>query len=288
MTAAVGFQVERLGSTFGAIVTGVKLAQIDDVTFADLYQAWLEYALLVFPEQHLSNDEQVIFARRFGELEFDLLPISNVRRDGTLRPDDGADGVVKVLKGNMGWHSDSTYMPVQAKGAVFTAHRVTSSGGQTGWADMRAAYDALDSETRAQIAEASAYHSLVYSQGKLGHTPDEVGEYSGYGFEGADPPLRRLIKVHPETGRRSLLIGRHAYGIPGLGPAESERLLRSLVDFACQPPRIYHHSWKPGDAVVWDNRCLLHRGRPWDMTEPRIMYHARIAGDSESEFAAHV
>ncbi len=83
------------------------------------------------------------------------------------------------------------------------------------------------------------------------------------------------------------MIGRHAYGIPGLDPDESERLLEELVDFACQPPRIYHHAWSPGDAVVWDNRCLLHRGRPWDMTEPRVMYHSRIAGDPATELAAH-
>lgn len=127
------------------------------------------------------------FAKRFGELEFDLAPISNVKKDGSLRDDDVDDDVVKV---------------------------------------------------------------------------------------------------HPETGRPSLVIGRHAYGIPGMDPAESERLLTELVDFACQPPRVYHHRWAPGDAVVWDNRCLLHRACPWDMNEPRVMYHSRIAGDPETECAA--
>ena len=287
MTTAKNFEVEPLDSTFGAVVTGLKLAQLDDATFDQLYETWLEYALLLFPGQHLSNEEQSSFARRFGDLEFDVVPISNVRRDGSLRADDGTDDVVKVLKGNMGWHCDSTYMPVQAKGAVFTAHRVSASGGETGWADMRAAYDALDDGTRAQIADLSAYHSLYYSQTKLGHTPNEGSEYSGYGFHDQDPPLRPLVKIHPETARPSLLIGRHAFGIPGMDPDESERLLQDLVDFACQPPRIHHHVWAPGDAVVWDNRCLLHRGRPWDMNEPRVMYHARIAGDRATEFAAH-
>ncbi len=287
MTTEKNFEVEPLASTFGAVVTGLKLAQLDDATFTQLYETWLEYALLLLPDQYLSNDEQVAFARRFGELEFDLVPLSNVRRDGSLRPDDGTDDVVKVLKGNMGWHCDSTYMPVQAKGAVFTAHRVSSSGGETVWADMRAAYDALDDATRAQIADLSAYHSLLYSQRALGHTPTEDSEYSGYGFQVQDPPLRPLVKIHAETGRPSLLIGRHAYGIPGMEPDESERLLQQLIDFACQPPRTHHHVWALGDAVVWDNRCLLHRGRPWDMSEPRVMYHARIAGDPTTEFAAH-
>ncbi len=287
MTRRKGFEVEPVEATLGAVVTGLKLAQLDDPTFAQLYETWLEYALLVFPNQYLTKVEQVAFAKRFGDLEFDLAPISNVREDGTLRADDDDDDVVKVLKGNMGWHCDSTYMPVQAKGAVFSAHVVTPRGGETGWADMRAGYEALDDRTRARIADLSAYHSLYYSQAKLGHKPKEGSDYSGYGFHGQDPPLRPLVKFHPETGRPSLLIGRHAYGIPGMEPNESERLLQDLVDFACQAPRTYHHTWSPGEAVIWDNRCLLHQACPWDMKEPRIMYHSRIAGDPTTEFAPH-
>lgn len=283
-------KLEAIGASFGAMVRGVDLRELDARGFERLYEAWLEYALLIFPEQHLSDQEQVAFARRFGKLEFDLAPLSNLRADGSLRPEHGDDEVVKILKGNMGWHCDSTYMPVQAKGAVFTARIVPSSGGETGWADMRAAYEALDAETRERIQQLSAFHSLYYSQAKLGHIPkagsrSQPDAYSGYGFHDQGPPLRPLVKVHPETGRPSLLIGRHAYGIPGLAEAESEKLLRELVEFACQPPRTYHHAWTPGDAVVWDNRCLLHRGIPWDMAEPRVMVHSRISGDRESEFA---
>ncbi len=231
-------------------------------------------------------DDRVALARRFGELEFELAPISNVKADGTLRDESENDDVMKILKGNMGWHSDSTYVPVQAKGAVFTAQVVPSSGGETAWADMRAAYDALDPELRERIAQYSAHHSIAYSQSKLGHAPPEPGsEYGGYGFDDTDPPLRPLVKIHPETGRPSLLIGRHAYGIPGLAPEESARLLDELVELACQPPRVYQHRWSPGDAVLWDNRCLLHRACAWDMSEPRVMTHARIAGDPRTESA---
>ena len=102
VVTGTSFEVEPLDATFGAVVTGLRLAQIDDATFSQLYETWLEYALLLFPDQHLTNEEQVAFARRFGELEFDLAPISNVRRDGTVRPDDESDDVVQVLKGNMG------------------------------------------------------------------------------------------------------------------------------------------------------------------------------------------
>ena len=279
------FQVEPLDASFGATVTGLKLVEIDAASFRRLYDTWLEHALLIFPDQHLSKEQQVEFAKRFGELEFDLVAISNVKKDGSIRVEDDSDNMIQVLKGNMGWHCDSTYMPVQAKGAVFTAHVVPSSRGETGWADLRAGYDALDAATKEKIANLSAYHSLRHSQKKVGFATKKGGDYNGYGLDVQDPPLRSLVKTHPETGRKSLLICRHAYGVPGLDPAESEKLLQSLLDHTCQAPRVYHHTWTAGDAVLWDNRRLLHRGCPWDMTEARVMYHARIAGDPVSEFA---
>src|SRR5437763_15275835 len=172
-------------------------------------------------------------------MEFDLAPLSNVRGDGSVRREADNDDVIKILKGNMGWHADSTYMPVQAKGAVFSAEEVPTIGGRTGWADMRAAYDALDDGTKAKVSDLAAYHSLHYSQSKLGHdTKKADGAYSGYGLHDGPVPLRPLVKTHPETGRKSLLIGCHAHDIPGMDKQQSERLLQALVDFACQPPRI--------------------------------------------------
>ena len=280
------FDIAPLDATFGAVVTGVKLAELDDAGWRDLHAAWLDYALLVFPDQHLKRDQQITFARRFGPLEFEMAAISNVRSDGTLRVEKDNDDVMKILKGNMGWHADSTYMPVQAKGAVFSAEVVPSIGGQTGFADMRAAYDALDDARKARVEQLQAHHSLHYSQSKLGHeTKKADGEYHGYGLHDGPVPLRPLVKMHPETGRKSLLIGRHAHAIPGMAPAESEAFLQELIDFACQRPRTYHHDWAPGDAVLWDNRCLLHQATPWDMTQKRIMWHSRIAGDPASEAA---
>lgn len=280
------FDIAPLDATFGAVVTGVKLVDLDDAGWRDLHAAWLDYALLVFPDQYLKRDQQVAFARRFGPLEFEMAAISNVRSDGTLRVEKDNDDVMKILKGNMGWHADSTYMPVQAKGAVFSAEVVPSIGGQTGFADMRAAYDALDDARKARVEQLQAHHSLHYSQSKLGHeTKKADGEYHGYGLHDGPVPLRPLVKMHPETGRKSLLIGRHAHAIPGMAPAESEAFLQELIDFACQRPRTYHHDWAPGDAVLWDNRCLLHQATPWDMTQKRIMWHSRIAGDPASEAA---
>lgn len=278
------FDIKPLDATFGAVATGLELAALDDATWRDLYAAWLEYALLIFPGQHLGRDEQIAFARRFGPLEFEMAPLSNVTSEGALIRDPDND-IIKVLKGNMGWHCDSTYMPVQAKGAVFSARVTPRSGGATGWADMRAAYDALPDDLRAKVEKLSAYHSLYYSQAKLGHIPKAGSAYSGYGFHDGPVPLRPLVKVHPETGRKSLVIGRHAHNIPDMDENESERFLQELVDFSCRPPRIYHHDWSPGDVVVWDNRCLLHRATPWDMNEPRVMWHSRIAGDPATESA---
>ena len=283
---AQAFDVKPVDASFGAVVTGIKLPAIDEATWKALHDTWLKYALLIFPGQHLKKDEQIAFAKRFGPLEFEMAPVSNVREDGTLRIEAEGDDVVSILKGNEGWHADSTFKPVQAKGAVFSAEVVPTIGGHTGWADMRAAYDALDDAMRARIAPLQAYHSLHYSQSRIGHVPKAGTEdYRKLGFAGDENVLRPLVKTHPETGRKSLLIGRHAHDIPGLSPEASDRLLQELIDFACQPPRVYHHDWRPGDVVIWDNRCLLHQATPFDMTQPRVMWHTRIAGDPVSEAA---
>ncbi|MPY95412.1 MAG: TauD/TfdA family dioxygenase [Acidimicrobiia bacterium] len=278
-------EVEAIDATLGAVVTGVDLAALDDATWARVESAFHDHGILVFPGQHLTTEAQGAFGRRFGSIEHlvedaIVVPISNQRRDGSLL--DEGDLRMKVMRGNEGWHTDSSYMPLAAKASMLTARVVPSTGGQTEWADMRAAYDALDAETKARISGLTAYHSLKYSQARIG---DEAPRKGAYGFFDGEPPLRPLVKVHPATGRRSLFIGRHAYGIPGLEPDESAKLLDDLLTFACQPPRTYQHSWAPGDLVVWDNRCVLHRARPWDHAEARVMHHTRVAGDPATELA---
>lgn len=280
--------------TFGAIVENVDLGDMvgphaTDEAFDELHAAWIDYALLILPEVFLTRDQQVALAKRFGAIELlggqEIVALSNVTADGSLR---GEDDMMKVLRGNMEWHADSTYMELQSKGAVFSADVVPTVGGGTGFADMRAGYAALSDESRTLVDGLSAYHSLHHSQRAHGHVHSEDSDYVGYGMEHDGSPLRPLVKHHPVTGTPSLLIGRHAYGVLGLERAESEQFLAALVDEACQGPRVYEHHWRPGDAVIWDNRCLLHRSRPWDMSERRTMWHARIAGDAESEFASLV
>jgi alpha-ketoglutarate-dependent taurine dioxygenase len=290
--AMPGLHIEPTAATLGAFVTGVVLAELSEADWQTIHAAWLQYGVLVFPGQHLSHAQQIAFARRFGAIEpiggGDIFALSNLKADGTVRqyaPGEW-DDMMKIIVGNMAWHADSTYMPVLAKGAVFSGEVVPGSGGETGFADMRAAYDALDDVTRLLVHQRSAHHSLVYSQSKLGHVQKAGSAYSGYGMDTTGAPLRPLVKVHPETGRKSLLIGRHAHAIPGLAPDESERFLDSLVEFACQPPRTFHHRWSAGDVLVWDNRCLLHRAMPWDMAEPRVMWHSRLSGDPVADFAS--
>jgi alpha-ketoglutarate-dependent taurine dioxygenase len=147
---------------------------------------------------------------------------------------------------------------------------------------MRAAYDALPATTRARIENLSAYHSIRRSQAAIGH---EVKAGESYGMSDDEPPLRPLVKIHPVTGRKSLYIGRHAFDIPGLSQEESKQLMAELTQFACQPPRVYTHHWQVGDVALWDNRCLLHRARPFDTREVRVLWHVRVKGDPTTERA---
>ena len=273
-------RIQATEATLGAIVTGVDLSALGAADGDAIDAAFLEHAVLIFPAQHLTSEQQVAFGRRFGEIEHlfgdkGIVPISNQRPDGSLLDDENP--VMGILRGNEGWHTDSSYMPLAAKASILSAVVVPESG-RTEWADMRAAYEALDEPTRQRIAPLSAHHSIRYSQARIGDTTE-----FGYGYHDEEPPLRPLLKIHPQTGRPSLFIGRHAYGIPGLDPAESEKLLDELLDFACRPPRTYGHDWQPGDVVIWDNRCVLHRAGSFDHSQARVMKHTRIAGDPASE-----
>jgi alpha-ketoglutarate-dependent taurine dioxygenase len=265
-------------ATLGAFVTDVRLADLDDAAWTEIEDAFHEFAILIFPGQHLTNEEQQAFGRRFGEFDelsaTGLTPISNQMKDGTL-VDPGHPGMT-ILKGNEGWHTDSSYMKVAAKASMLSARVVPSIGGTTEWADMRAAYDALSDSMKELVGTLSAFHSIVHSQRKMGYAVVP----GSYGHDETEPPRRPLVKLHPATGRPSLFIGRHAYGLEGMSEDESERFLDGLVELACQAPRVYAHPWQVGDIVVWDNRCVLHRARPWDLREARSMLHTRIKGEA--------
>ena len=271
--------------TLGARIVAVKLAALSKDEWTAIEQAFHDHALLVFPAQHLSHEQQLAFAQRFGDIEVlvegkTTIAISNRGERGQTLRDDSV--FIQLLRGNEGWHTDSSYMPLAAKASVLSAHVISPSGGETEWADMRAAYEALDVDMRARVERLTAYHSLFYSQSRIG-AQAKAGDY--YGFNAGEAPRRPLVKIHAVTGRKSLFIGRHACNIPGMNAAESEALLDGLMDFACRAPRVYRHSWQVGDIVVWDNRCLLHRARPYDHGFPRVMMHTRVRGNPATESA---
>lgn len=271
---------------FGANITGVRLGELTDSEFSTIQSAFLTYGFLVFPDQFLTDEENIEFGQRFGKLEFGAAQIANQKR-----LDDGSYSEVYSLNtkrmrtnvGNEAWHTDSTYWPLSSKCAMLSAVKVTATGGETELADMRAGYRTLDDATKARIATMSAYHSTQFSQANdIGDfPPTEAGTiYHGEAY------LRPLVKTHPETGKKNLFIGRHAFGIPGLSRTESRKLLKDLLEHVVSDEaRVYTHHWKVGDTLLWDNRALLHRARPYDYSKPRVMTATRVAGDPESELA---
>jgi alpha-ketoglutarate-dependent 2,4-dichlorophenoxyacetate dioxygenase len=278
--------------TMGAEVTDVDLRVVDERGLAALLDAWWRYAVLVFPGQHLSEAEQVAFSLRLGRLErliakkravalgdeAKIGKLSNVGRDG--RPAPEGSSLHLFLKGNQYWHSDSSFKRVPAKASMLSAWTVPSRGGETEWADMRQAYDALPDRRKAWWADQVAVHWYWYSQSLVGGTDVLDGEEWA-----ALPAVRHpVVKTNPDSGRRSLFIGRHASHLVDLDEAEGRRRLGELLEWATQPQWVHRHEWRPGDAVLWDNRSVLHRGRPSPVDEARIMKRTTIAGDGDNEW----
>ncbi|MDE0049596.1 MAG: TauD/TfdA family dioxygenase [Rhodospirillales bacterium] len=279
-------EITPTDATLGAVVSNVRLNALDDAAFAAILEAWHAHAVLIFPGQYLSEEEQVAFSRRFGPLERSLtkthtkhdpaiIHLSNVKKDGSLWEAKSDTG--RLLQGNNYWHTDSSYKRIPAKASLLVAKVVPKSGGETAFADMRAAYDALDPAMRAWLADKIAVHSYAYSQGKVGGT----GAITRDEWDALPPVEQPVIRTHPATGRRNLYIGRHASHIVGEDPDESRKLLEGLCTAACQAPRIHVHKWDVGDLVIWDNRCVLHRGLGHPLDQPRRMVRTTVAGDSD-------
>lgn len=281
-------QIQPSDATIGAYIYGVNLRKLTDSEWQEIHEAFLQYAVLVFPEANLNTEQQVTFSERLGSLE-QLTPdpnvkalwLSNVKGTGEMLPYE--DELYRAMRGNEHWHIDSSYMPVSAKATCVSAVVLPNNGGgELHSADLRAAYDALDQKTRDRVSKLSAYHSYYYSQATLGH---QVAPGSYYGFHREGAPLRPLVKTHPETGRKSLVIGRHAYRIPGLEDQDAQAFLQELLEFAIQPPRLFKYQWSEGALALWDNRSVMHRVGSYDYTQVRMMRHTRVSGDIESESA---
>ena len=282
-------EIEPGQGTLGAVVRGARLGALADDAWRGIEDAFHRFAVLVFPEVHLSEAEHIAFSRRFGVLERTLSKrderaevslLSNVDAGGTVAKPDDKLGL--FLKGNRFWHTDSSFKKVGAKASLLRAVEVPASGGDTEWADMCAAWDALDATIQQRLEGLTAVHSYAWSQGQQigGATILTEREWD------ALPPVEHpVVRTHPATGRKSLYVGRHASHVVGMDVEEGRALLRELTANACQPPRIFRHRWRAGDLVLWDNRCVLHRGHPWPFEERRVMKRTTVAGEGDNPWA---
>ena len=247
------------------------------------------YAVLVFRDQDLSDDQQIAFTRHFGELESyktaghirknadarvgpGIADFSNLDKDGNIIS--AEDRVWFFKLGDRLWHSDSSFRPVPAKYSLLSGRVLPSWGANTEFADMRAAYDALDDRTKAEIEPLVCLHSLIYSREAIGFTdltPDEI--------EAFRPIRQRLVRTHPVTGRKSLFLAAHAGAIEGWTIPEARMFLRDLTEHATQREFVYSHSWRLNDLVMWDNRQTMHRARRFDRNEVRDVRRTTLAGD---------
>ena len=280
--------IRQLHKHFVGEVSGVDLRKPLTKQEAEDIEAGMDkYAVLVFHSQDISDEQQMAFALNFGEredarggtvakkddyrLSAGLNDVSNLDKDGKPLPKDHRTHLFNL--GNSLWHSDSSFRPIPAKFSLLSARVVNPKGGNTEFADMRAAYDALDDETKAEIEEMICEHSLMYSRGSLGFL-----DYTDEEKQMFKPVLQRLVRTHPVHGRKSLYLSSHAGAIRGMTVPEARLLLRDLNEHATQSEFVYVHKWTLHDLVMWDNRQTMHRVRRYDQSQPRDMRRATVAG----------
>ena len=281
---------EQLGPTLAARVIGVDATRkLDPETTRAIEAGMDHYAVLVFPQQDLTDEQQVAFSECFGELEATaggnitkredrrlnekMADVSNLDRDGKPLARDDRRRMFNL--GNQLWHSDSSFRAVPAKYSILSGRVVSTEGGNTEFADMRAAYDALDERTKAEIEDLVCEHSLIYSRGSLGF--DALTDAERASFK---PVLQRLVRTHPVTGRKSLYLSSHAGSILGWPVPEARAFLRDLTEHATDVRFRYVHRWAPFDLVMWDNRQTMHRVRRFDLNVVRDMRRTTVAGDA--------
>ena len=279
----MAISIERIHPGFGARITGVSLARgVDDATFKEIFDAFNDYSVLVFPEQPMTDDQQIAFSRRFGELEETINSIANnpkVARQiaflANIDPDgnliDPNDKRMIYHSANQLWHTDSIFKDPPAVASVLTARVIPPSGGETEFASQRLAWERLPDSLRARLANATAWHDYAHSRGKI--APHLASERE----RAALPPVRWPIRWrNPANGRDSLYIASHTCAIDGMPKEEALALIDELAAHVTAPGHTYLHRWQAGDVIMWDNRCVLHRGRPWPNDKPRYVARTTI------------
>jgi alpha-ketoglutarate-dependent 2,4-dichlorophenoxyacetate dioxygenase len=281
--------IRQIHPVFVGEVSGIDVTRpLSPEEVAAIEAGMDRHAVLVFRDQKVTDEQQMAFSQHFGSLEdarggnitkpedkrlqVGMNDVSNLGRDG--QPLDRASRQRLFNLGNMLWHSDSSFRAIPAKYSLLSARVVNPTGGNTEFADMRAAYDALDVDTKALIEDLVCEHSLMYSRGSLG-----LLDYSEEERAMFRPVRQRLVRTHPVTGRKSLYLSSHAGAIVDMPTPEARILLRDLTEHATQSRFVYIHTWRQWDLVMWDNRQMMHRVRRYDERQPRDMRRTTVAGD---------
>ncbi len=281
-------EARPISQNIGVEIRGVDLSQpLPDSILEQVRAAWLDNVIAVFPEQDIGDDEHIAFSRQLGELEVlnmsaleldgrpEIYEATNLDKDNNLMVDDNP--VLAINRGNQKWHSDSSFKKVPANASMLHAYIVPgeNEGGETEFANMAAAYDALDEATKEQCEGKICLHDFYWSRRDIQERAFTQEERD------AIPPVRHpLIRVHPETGRKAIYVGSHAREIEGMDFDEGRELIERLIVHGTRPEFTYQHKWRVGDLVLWDNRTALHRGMAFDDRKvKRRLHRTTIAGD---------
>ena len=291
----MGVAIRQLTDVFAGEVTGVDCRRAlspDEV--AAIHAGMIQYAVLVFRDQKLTDEEQLRFTLHFGMIENSrggtpgpihfrtdqearklgsgIADFSNIDPSGRSLSTSSRAYFFKLA--DQLWHSDSSFKAVPASYSLLSGRTIPSWGGNTEFADMRAAYDTLDDRLKREIEDLVCLHSNMYSRGKVGFT--EFTDEERIVFR---PVRQRLVRRHPVTGRKSLFLSAHAGAIEGMSIPDASMLLRDLTELATRERFVYSHVWRINDFVMWDNRATMHRGRRFDPNEARDIRQTRLAGD---------
>jgi alpha-ketoglutarate-dependent 2,4-dichlorophenoxyacetate dioxygenase len=280
----MAIQVSPLHPTLGAEVRGVDLTRaLTPEVFAEIEAAFNSCGILVFPGQPVSDEQQLAFSQLFGPLEVnpnyagakmrvrpDIADISNLDAEGRVLARGDRRNLFNL--GNQLWHTDSSFKRIPAKCSLLSARELPSSGGETEFADLRAAWDALPQSRKRELDGLIVEHSIFRSRSQIGFADfnDEI-------YSQLPPVPQALVRHHPASGRTSLYLASHASHIVGWPVEEGRALIEELIAFATQPQFVYQHRWTVGDLVMWDNRCTMHRGRPYDDTQRRVLHRTTVA-----------
>ncbi len=279
------FTIKKLSEHIGAEVEGVDItAGVDEENFQQLRGAFQKYVVLVFHDQDITDEQQVAFSEGFGTIEPSLANdpfghgrpvfyISNVDENGRILPPE--DKRTLYQAGNLLWHSDGSFRQVPLRASLLSAKVLPPSGGETEYANLRAAYAALSDAKKFKLEGLIAEHSMAYSRAQI--APNLLTKE----FQDEIPPVKQLVvRTIVDTGEKILFVGSYASHIIGWPIEKGRSLLKELLEWSTQPQYVYRHHWRVNDLVMWDNRYCLHRGRPWDTkSHKRIMHRTTLAGD---------